>query len=60
MPIDAGISRYAVGQKRCQVCGIWLDWAGDRCPCCSIRLRCHPRRKDNKLKFRSITGGVKP
>lgn len=56
MPISLGVSRYAVGQKRCQICEMWMEWEGDRCPCCSIRLRTHPRRRDNKIKFRQVTG----
>ena len=29
-----------------------MDWDGIRCPCCSIKLRCHPRRRDGKeVKF---------
>ena len=56
MPISLGISRYAAGQKRCQVCDMWIEWDGARCPCCSIRLRTHPRRRHNKVKFRHATG----
>ena len=51
MPISKGISRYAAGQKRCQVCEVWMEWDGIRCPCCSIKLRCHPRRKDGKVVY---------
>ena len=39
-----GMSRYALGQKRCQVCQVWLDYDGMRCPCCSNKLRCKPRK----------------
>jgi hypothetical protein len=31
--------RYANGQKRCQVCQIYMKWDGLRCPCCRSRLR---------------------
>jgi len=51
MPIKLGRSRYAIGQKRCQVCAIWMEWDGIRCPCCSAKLRCHPRRKDGKVVY---------
>lgn len=33
---------YALGQKRCQVCCIFLEWDGLRCPCCNAMLRCRP------------------
>lgn len=33
------ISRYAIGQRRCQSCCIFLWWDGLWCPCCSQRLR---------------------
>jgi len=41
---SAGNSRYASGQKRCQVCQVWIEWEGIRCPCCSNKLRCKPRK----------------
>jgi hypothetical protein len=36
-------NRYSTGQKRCQVCEIFLKWDGLWCPCCSYRLRMRPR-----------------
>jgi len=30
--------RYASGQKRCQICEIFLNWSGFWCPCCGYRL----------------------
>ena len=40
--------RYESGQKRCQHCDIFLQWAGLWCPCCGFRMRVKPRnRKDN-------------
>jgi len=52
MPISLGISRYGAGQKRCQVCEMWVEYEGIRCPCCSVKLRCHPRRRDGKIGYR--------
>ena len=42
--------RYTAGQKRCQMCAIWIQWDGIRCPCCSYRLRLRPR----SLKYKAI------
>ena len=46
-----GGSRYANGQKRCQVCEIFIRWDGMWCPCCGYRLRTTPRNKALKEKF---------
>ena len=32
-----GGGRYVIGQKRCQICGIYLNWKGLWCPCCGSR-----------------------
>lgn len=47
------MGRYASGQKRCQVCEIFINFAGNYCPCCNYRLRCKPRnlKYKNKLRF---------
>jgi hypothetical protein len=50
-PIGAG--RYAIGQKRCQVCEIFLKWDGLWCPCCGYRLRTKPRNLKYKAKLRA-------
>ena len=50
-PIGAG--RYALGQKRCQVCEIFLKWEGLWCPCCGYRLRTKPRNLKYKAKLRA-------
>ena len=41
-------NRYLIGQKRCQVCQIFIDWQGLFCPCCGVRLRHKPRNKKFK------------
>jgi len=46
-----GIGRYASGQKRCQMCGIYMVFEGTRCPCCNITLRTRPRNIRHKRKF---------
>jgi len=43
--------RYANGQKRCQVCEIFIGWEGLWCPCCNYRLRTKPRNKEYKAKL---------
>ncbi|HYA82401.1 MAG TPA: hypothetical protein VEH06_02985 [Candidatus Bathyarchaeia archaeon] len=35
--------RYSTGQKRCQMCEIFIKWYGGWCPCCGCRLRTRPR-----------------
>jgi len=44
-----GIGRYSAGQKRCQICEIFLKWDGLWCPCCGYKLRTGSRN----LKFRT-------
>jgi len=43
-----GGQRYTIGQKRCQVCQIFINWQGLFCPCCGGRLRNKPRNKKFK------------
>ncbi|HJU59978.1 MAG TPA: hypothetical protein VJ583_09515 [Nitrososphaeraceae archaeon] len=40
--------RYTIGQKRCQVCQIFIYWQGPWCPCCGYRLRGKPRNSKFK------------
>ncbi len=47
-----GIGRYASGQKRCQICELYISWDGLWCPCCGYRLRCKPRNITYKDKLR--------
>ena len=49
-PISSG--RYATGQKRCQICEIFIKWDGLWCPCCGYRLRIRPRLFKHKAKLR--------
>lgn len=42
-PHGTDISRYAKGQKRCQICCVFVIWSGLHCPCCGTRLRLKPR-----------------
>ena len=43
-----------MGQKRCQVCEIYLEWQGTWCPCCGYRLRIRPRNGKYKLILRIV------
>jgi hypothetical protein len=46
-----GQGRYATGQKRCQICEIFIQWDGLMCPCCSYRLRAKPRNMKSKIRI---------
>jgi len=35
--------RYSMGQKRCNVCEIFVHWDGRHCPCCGMMLRTRPK-----------------
>src|SRR5210317_1581457 len=48
-----GTGRYASGQRRCQMCEIFIKWEGLWCPCCSYRLRTKPRNLKYKAKLRA-------
>ena len=50
-PVATG--RYSIGQKRCQVCQIFLKWDGLWCPCCGYRLRSSPRNSKFKAELRA-------
>ena len=45
-------ARYAMGQKRCNPCEIFIYWDGMYCPCCNHRLRVAPRTRLYKEKYR--------
>ena len=47
-----GSGRYAIGQKRCQMCEMFIKWDGLFCPCCGCRLRIGPRLFKHKAKLR--------
>ena len=49
-PISSG--RYSPGQKRCQICDLFIKWDGIFCPCCGRRLRIGPRSFKFKAKLR--------
>ena len=45
------IGRYAVGQKRCNYCELFVNYDGIKCPCCNSQLRCLPRSRKGKEKY---------
>jgi hypothetical protein len=51
-PIDSG--RYFSGQKRCQVCNIFIVWEEVWCPCCGFRLRSKPHNSSGKQALARI------
>jgi hypothetical protein len=52
-PKPVGSGRYVTGQKRCQVCELFIKWDGLWCPCCGYRLRTRPRNLKYKAKLKS-------
>jgi hypothetical protein len=44
--------RYANGNRRCQVCEIFIKWDGLSCPCCGYKLRNGARSFKFKAKLR--------
>ena len=50
-PTNGGC-RYLKGQKRCQVCQVFIYWEGSYCPCCGYKLRLNPRNSKFKLTLR--------
>jgi hypothetical protein len=50
--------RYASGQKRCQICGMFIEWDGLWCPCCGYRLRLKPRSSKCRAKLRQDTSEI--
>jgi len=48
------IGRYASGQKRCQMCDIFIYHEGIYCPCCGYKLRTKPRNSFFKERLRSF------
>jgi hypothetical protein len=46
--------RYATGQKRCQICAIFIRWDGLWCPCCGCRVRTRSHNSKLKQKLKTI------
>jgi|APSaa5957512535_1039671.scaffolds.fasta_scaffold149258_1 hypothetical protein len=42
-------NRYKIGQKRCQICSVWVNYDGYFCPCCNSKLRNKSRK--NKIEI---------
>ena len=48
-------ARYAIGQKRCGTCELFLTWDLDNhCPCCGHRIRLKPKNARLKRQFNNI------
>jgi len=52
------IGRYASGQKRCQICDLFVNWEGIHCPCCGKKLRATPRNSIYKKKNKIFAGRI--
>lgn len=50
--------RYASGQRRCQICEMFIEWDGLWCPCCGYRVRSKPRNSKYKAKLRQDTSEI--
>jgi hypothetical protein len=55
----SAFGRYASGQKRCQVCEIFLNWEGIWCPCCGYRVRTRPRGQKFKARLRTMDQNIR-
>lgn len=51
-PKPAG-GRYSSGQKRCQICEVFMETDEIWCSCCGYRLRSKPRNKKYKERLRN-------
>jgi hypothetical protein len=51
-PLCSG--RYVIGQKRCQLCDIFIEWNNLWCPCCGYRLRTRPHNSKFKERLRAL------
>jgi hypothetical protein len=54
-PSNVG-GRYGSGQKRCQVCELFIEWNSLWCPCCHFKLRAKPRHPESKKRFMRFNG----
>jgi len=43
--------RYELGQKRCSICEIFINWDGKYCPCCSYVLRIKPKGTQTRQRL---------
>ena len=50
----SSFGRYATGQKRCQVCAVYMRWEGLWCPCCGCRVRTRPRNSKFNQRFKTL------
>ncbi|MGB7952687.1 MAG: hypothetical protein WCF23_01800 [Candidatus Nitrosopolaris sp.] len=50
-PIDADGARYIVGQKRCQICDLFLNQDSLYCPC-HFKLRTKPRLGEARARLK--------
>jgi len=48
--------RYIKGQKRCNVCSLFIKCDGFRCPCCRSTLRLKPRKRQLREKHNEALG----
>ncbi len=46
------LSYYSQGYKLCKECELFIDWKGNKCPCCISVLRTKPHNSCSKQKLR--------
>jgi len=51
---NGNLGRYAIGQKRCSTCEIFVNWEGLHCPCCGCNLRTKPRNTSNRIHLQEV------
>jgi hypothetical protein len=51
---NGNLGRYAIGQKRCSTCDLFINWDGLWCPCCNRTLRTKPRNTLNRKHLQEL------
>ncbi|MDQ3969549.1 MAG: hypothetical protein M3275_14290 [Thermoproteota archaeon] len=57
----SGGRRYSAGQRRCQICEIFIKWDGGVwCPCCGGKLRTKPRNTADRKRVAMDLSNASP
>ena len=51
-----GKGKFKKGNKRCDICKIYVKFKGFSCPCCGHRLQSRPKNKNRKIVHDKKTG----
>ena len=52
--------RYAMGQKYCSQCAIFIEWDKFHCPCCNLLLKTRSRHSKYKTEVKRIDWVSRP